>query len=100
MAVVNLPLPYTLVNGQIADASQVMADLLYIANQINANQGVSGTVKVTVNSTLQSYLASVMVAGTGISLTVLNSGGAEQLQVTSTAGIFSLAEAQAAAVAL
>ncbi len=100
MAIVNLPLPYTLLNGQIADASQVMADLLYIANQINANQGVSGTVKVTGNSTLQSYLATVLVPGTGISLTVTNVGGAEQLQIDSTAGLFSLAEAQAAAVSL
>lgn len=97
-SVITLPLPYTLTNGQLADASQVMADLLYICNSINQNAGTPGTVLNSVNSNFQSYLSSVLVAGTGISLITLNPGGAEQLQVSSTAGLFSLAQAQAAAV--
>ncbi len=100
MTIVPLPLPSQLVNGQIADATQVMADLNYIANAINNNQGAAGTVKVTPASTLQSYLSSVIVAGAGIGVTVLNPGGAAQLQITSTAGIFSLARAQAAAISI
>ena len=100
MSVVPLPLPYTLANGSLADATQVMADLLYICNAINQNAGVSGTVLNSINSTLQSYLSTVLVAGTGISLVTLNPGAAEQLQVNSTAGLFSLANAQAAAVSL
>ena len=100
MTIVPLPLPSQLINGQIADATQVMADLLYIANAINNNQGVSGTVLNSAASTLQGYLSQVLVPGTGISLTTLNPGGAEQLQVTSTAGIVSLAMIQAAAISI
>lgn len=36
-------LPYTLVNGTIADATQVMGDLNYIVSQVNANAGAAGS---------------------------------------------------------
>lgn len=35
--IVTLPLPYQLMNGTVADATQVMGDLNYIATQVNAN---------------------------------------------------------------
>ena len=97
--IINLPLPFTLANNTLADATQVMADFLYIVSQVNANAaGVSGTVQVDANSTLSGYLSQVLVPGTGIAFNLLNPGGPEQLQVVSTAGIFSLAQATAAAL--
>ena len=96
MSIVNLPLPYQLTNGTVADSTQVMADLNYIANSVNANVGTQGRVYVSATSTLLGYLAQVLVAGSGVTLTTLNPGGAEQLQVTSTATSVALAQVQAA----
>lgn len=97
---VTLPLPYQLTPGTLADADQVMADLNYIAGQINSNLPAAGQVAVSSSSTLLGYLASVLVAGTGITLTTLNPGAAEMLQVSSSAAQVQLATITAAACCL
>jgi len=48
--------------------------------------GGGSTVKVTSADTVANYLASKLVTGSGITLTVLNPGSAETLQITSTGG--------------
>jgi len=83
--VVTLPLPYTLTPNTLADADQVMADLNYIAGQVNANLPTAGAVYVSGTSTLLGYLSQVMAAGSGITFTVLNPGAGEILQVNSNA---------------
>lgn len=98
--IVTLPLPYTLVPNTLADADQVMADLNYLATQINANSAAFGTVKVTSASTLLGFLSQIMSAGSGITFTILNPGGAEVLEVSSSAASVQLAQMQAAAVSL
>lgn len=98
--IITLPLPYQLLPDTLADATQVMGDLNYIASQVNANTPTPGTVKVTANSTLQSFLGTVMSPGSGITFTVLNPGAAEVLQVSSNAANVQLAAVQAAAVSL
>lgn len=100
MTIVALPLPYQLTPNTLADATQVMADLNYIATQVNANSSVAGTVKVTAASTLQSYLQAVLSAGSGITFTLLNPGGAEQLQISSNAASVQIAVIQANALCL
>lgn len=94
---VTLPLPYQLTPNTLADADQVMADLNYIATQINSNLPAAGQVAVSSASTLLGYLSQVLSAGTGITLTILNPGGAEQLQITSTAAQVQLRTITAAA---
>jgi len=42
MAIVNLPLPITLINGNVADGGQVMTDLNAIASNVNANAAANG----------------------------------------------------------
>lgn len=95
--IVTLPLPQQLANNTLADATQVMADLNYIAAQVNANVPAAGKVANSAVSTLLGYLSQVLVAGTGITLTTLNAGGNETLQVTSSAAGVNLAQIYAAA---
>lgn len=95
--IVPLPLPYQLTPNTLADATQVMADLNYIAQQVNTNSATAGTVKVTSTSLLNSYLTNVVTAGSGISLSVTNPSGAAQLVITSSAATVQLAQIQAAA---
>lgn len=95
MAIVTLPYPYQLTPNTLADATQVMVNFNYIAGQVNANVSVAGTVKVTAASTLQSYLQAVLAAGSGITLTLLNPGAAEQLQISSSAAAVQVAVIQA-----
>lgn len=59
MSIVNLPLPIQLINGNVADAGQVMQDLNYLASNVNANAAKNG-----VNNDITSLLA----------LTTLNPG--------------------------
>lgn len=98
--VVALPLPYQLAANTLADAAQVMADLNYIANQVNANTPTAGQVSVSANSTLLGYLTTVLSAGSGVTLTILNPGGAEVLQIASNAAQVQLATVTAAALCL
>lgn len=98
--IVVLPLPVQLANNTVADATQVMTDLNYLANQINANSPTPGTVANSASSTLLSYLSNILVAGSGITLTTLNPGGAETLQVSSSAAQVQLATIQAMACAI
>lgn len=58
MAIVALPLPIQLVNGNIADGGQVMTDLNAIASNVNANAAKNGT-----NSDITSLTALISVTG-------------------------------------
>jgi hypothetical protein len=57
--IVPLPLPSQLANGQLADAGPVMANLNYIANQVNANVSPTST-----------YIAAGGVGGTANAITL------------------------------
>lgn len=57
MAIVTLPLPIQLLNGNIADAGQVMTDLNAIASNVNANAAKNG-----VNSDITSLTALISIA--------------------------------------
>lgn len=98
--VVALPLPYILTPNTLADADQVMADLNYIANQINSNTPDFGKVYVSGASTLLGFLSQVVSAGSGITLTILNPGAGELLQISSNAAEAQLATITAAALCL
>ena len=100
MTIVVLPLPYQLTPNTLADADQVMADLNYIANQVNANVVSPGQVYVSSASSLLGYLNQVISAGSGVTLTILNPGGAEVLQISSNAAQVQLATITAAALCL
>ena len=98
--IIATPLPFILTPNTLADADQVMADLNYIASQVNANTPTAGTVKATANSTLLGYLQQVLSAGPGITLTLLNPGAAEQIEVASDAATVQLAVIQANALCI
>ena len=90
MAIVGT-LPVTLANGTTADASQVMSELNFIANQVNANAvpatGASPTfaaVTVTGTSTLTGA-ASISTAAQ-LNLTVTSSGGSCYARFVKNAG--------------
>jgi hypothetical protein len=57
MAIVTLPLPILLLNGNVADGGQVMTDLNAIASNVNANAAKNG-----VNSDITSLTALVSIA--------------------------------------
>ena len=90
-------LPYTFVPNTLADATQVQADFDWIVSQVNANVPQPGKVLNSVNSTLLGYLSQILVAGSGIALNTINSGGAETLSISSSAASVQLAQIQAAA---
>lgn len=98
--IITAPLPFILTPDTLADADQVMADLNYIVTQVNANSPAAGTVKATGNSTLLGYLQQVLSAGSGITLTLLNPGAAEQIEVASNAATVQLAVIQANALCI
>lgn len=91
------PLPYSFVPNTLADATQVQADFDWIVAQVNANVPQPGKVAVSGNSTFLGYLAQILIAGSGVTLTTLNSGGAETLQIDVNAAQVQLAQIQAAA---
>lgn len=68
MAIVQLPLPIQLINGNVADGGQVMTDLNAIASNVNANAAKNG-----VNNDITSLTALISIAPgltiTGASLT-------------------------------
>lgn len=100
MAIVVLPLPFQLTPNTLADADQVMADLNYIANQVNTNVQQPGRVYVSSASSLLGYLNQVLSAGSGVTFTIVNPGGAEVLQISSNAAQVQLATITAAALCL
>lgn len=61
--IVTLPLPITLLNGTVADAGEVMSDLLAIASNVNANAAKNG-----VNNDITSLTALISIAP-GITIT-------------------------------
>lgn len=98
--VVPLPLPYQLTPNTLADATQVMADLNYIANQINGNTPDFGKVYVSGSSTLLGYLSQVLTPGSGITMAILNPGSGELLEISSNAAQVQLATITAAVLCL
>lgn len=69
------PLPITLVNGTIADATQVMTDLNFIASQVNSNatQGAGSiTRNVLINGAMQ---FAQRLGGTSTTLTLIGQKG-------------------------
>ena len=63
MSIITLPLPIQLINGQIADAGQVMTDLNAISSNVNANAAKNG-----VNSDITELTALTSIVS-GLSLT-------------------------------
>lgn len=63
MAIVSLPLPIQLINGNVADGGQVMTDLNAIASNVNANAAKNG-----VNSDITSLTALISIAA-GLTIT-------------------------------
>ncbi len=98
--IITLPLPYQLTPNTLADATQVMADLNYIASQVNANTQTPGTVAASVNSTLLGFLNQVISAGSGITLTLRNPGAAEYIEISSNAASVQIATIQANAACI
>lgn len=66
MAIVTLPLPIQLINGNIADGGQVMTDLNAIASNVNSNAAKNG-----VNNDITSLTALVSIAP-GLTITGAN----------------------------
>lgn len=68
MAIVTLPLPVQLINGQIADAGQVMTDLNAIASNVNANAAKNGVNNdITSLTALVSIVSGLTITGATIS---------------------------------
>lgn len=63
MAIVTLPLPIQLINGNVADGGQVMTDLNAIASNVNANAAKNG-----VNNDITS-LTALLSIGAGLTIT-------------------------------
>lgn len=63
MAIIALPYPIQLINGNVADGGQVQADFNYAASQVNANAAKNG-----VNSDITALLALTTIA-TGLTIT-------------------------------
>lgn len=63
MAIVFLPLPIQLINGNVADGGQVMTDLNAIASNVNANAAKNG-----VNNDITALLALTSIAA-GLTIT-------------------------------
>lgn len=63
MSIVTLPLPIQLINGTVADAGQVMADMNSIASNVNANAAKNG-----VNNDITSLTALISI-NSGLTIT-------------------------------
>lgn len=85
MAIVTLPLPVQLINGNVADGGQVMTDLNAIASNVNSNAAKNG-----VNSDITSLTAIVSIApgltitGASIALSSFNTGSIVASTIDST----------------
>lgn len=58
MAIIALPYPIQLINGNVADGGQVQSDLNYAASQVNANAAKNG-----VNNDITSLTALISITG-------------------------------------
>lgn len=65
-----------------------LKDLVILESVLGGSGGGAsdGKAKVSANDTLSNYLENKLVSGTGITLTVLNEGGNETIEITSTGG--------------
>lgn len=75
MAIVALPLPIQLINGNVADGGQVMTDLNYIASQVDANAAKNGVNSdITALTALLSISAGLTITGAFITNSTFTSG--------------------------
>jgi hypothetical protein len=89
MAIVSLPLPYQYANGQTIDASQQMANLNQIANNVNANAlAADGSVQATnalpMNGQRITSLGAVVASADAVNANDVQSG--RLIYLTSVAG--------------
>ncbi len=70
-----------LVDGQSADAADVLTPINELASAVDEARG---TVMVSEDDTTKKYLKDGLIAGDGISLTTQNGGANEQVQITCT----------------
>lgn len=77
MAIV-APLPITLLNGTVNDATQVMLDLQAVADQVNANSEVKGA---------SAAVAAALLAGTGATLVGWSGGGTVDARLSQTVSV-------------
>lgn len=74
MAIVALPLPIQLINGNVADGGQVQTDLNYIASQTNANAAKNGVNSdITALTALLSISPGLTITGAVITASTINS---------------------------
>lgn len=89
MAIVTLPLPIQLINGNVADGGQVMTDLNAIASNVNANAAKNG-----VNNDITALLAlttinpGLTITGATISGSTFNAGTITNSTITATGSVF------------
>ena len=81
MAIVNLPLPNQIADGQVADAVPLMANFNYIANQVNANV-VGNSFSASIFDTGYGY----QVINAGLSNNANSGFGYQALQNASASG--------------
>lgn len=75
MAIVSLPLPIQLINGNVADGGQVMTDLNAIASNVNANAAKNGVNSdITSLTALISIAAGLTITGATITASTYNGG--------------------------
>ena len=85
MAIVQLPLPIQLINGQVADGGQVMADLNAIASNVNANAAKNGiNSDITQLTALLSIAAGLTIVGAMINSSTFTGGSIIGAAIDST----------------
>lgn len=73
MAIVALPYPIQLINGNVADGGQVQSDLNYVASQVNANAAKNGVNSdITALTALLSISAGLTITGAFITASTIN----------------------------
>jgi energy-converting hydrogenase Eha subunit H len=75
MAIIGLPLPIQLINGNIADGGQVQTDLNYIASNVNANAAKNGVNNdITALTALTSIVSGLSITGATITSSTFTGG--------------------------
>lgn len=75
MAIVTLPLPVQLINGNVADGGQVMQDMNSIASNVNANAAKNGVNSdITALTAIVTINSGVSVSGWTITTSAFNGG--------------------------
>lgn len=89
MAIVTLPLPIQLINGNVADGGQVMTDLNAIASNVNANAAKNGVNSdITALTAITSIAPGLTISGATISTSTFNAGTITNSTIVATGSIF------------